>query len=565
MFKRFLRRLKDFFFPPDNATRWVKLLPYIVLGVLTLLLLTASAYAWDYTNSPAFCGTTCHTMPPEYTAYLTSPHARIDCVDCHIGKSFIATRITRKAGDIRHVIATAFHTYEFPIRAGALRPARETCEKCHFPEKFSDDSLKEITRFANDTENSRMSIYLVLKTGGGSKRLGQGRGIHWHILNPVYYLPTDPEEQTIPYIKVVEDDGTVTEYTDVESNIDPASIDPAELKQMDCITCHNRITHLVPTPEDTVDGLIARGVISREIPEIRLKALEVYSQMFDTTAKGLNNIAGLQGYYQSYYPDYYASNQDKIDSAITALQEAYQQSVYPEQNSTWNTHPNNIGHKNTPGCFRCHDGKHLDTQGQAIRLECNLCHSIPVVAGPSSFTADVEIWRGPEPETHQNPNWISLHHQVFDDTCANCHTTGNPGGTDNSSFCSNSACHGSAWTYAGFDAPALRDVLQSQLPPTPTPVAIPTGGKLTYDDTIGALFQARCGNCHGNSAIQGLNLTTYQTAIAGSDNGPVIVPGDPANSLLVQKQSADQPHFGQLIPDELKLVEDWIAAGAPEN
>jgi hypothetical protein len=563
--RRFLSWLKDFFFTPDDATRWVKLLPYLVLGVLTLLLLTGGAYAWDYTNSPTFCGTSCHTMPPEYTAYLTSPHARIDCVDCHIGKSFIATRITRKAGDIRHIIATAFHTYEFPIRAGELRPARETCEKCHFPEKFSDDSLREITRYANDKDNSRMSIYLVLKTGGGSKRLGLGKGIHWHIVNQVYYLPTDPEEQHIPYVKVVEDDGSISEYRDVNASDDLQSIDPTKLKQMDCITCHNRITHLVTTPEDTVDGLITRGLVSREIPEIRHKALEVYSQLFDSTQEGLNNIAGLAGYYQAYYPAYYVANRETIQAAIVALQQAYQQSVYPEQNSNWSTHPNNVGHKNSPGCFRCHDGKHLDNQQNAIRLECNLCHSVPVVAGPYSFTADVEIWRGPEPESHQNPNWISLHHQVFDATCEHCHTTGNPGGTDNTSFCSNSACHGSVWTYAGFNAPALREVLQSQLPPTPTAVLLPSSGKLTYDDTIGALFQVRCGSCHGESAIQGLNLTTYQTAMAGSQHGAVILSGDPDNSLLIQKQSAELPHFGQLNPEELKLVEAWIAAGAPEN
>jgi nitrate/TMAO reductase-like tetraheme cytochrome c subunit len=104
--KRIFQWLKRFFFPPAGSPRWLRLLPYVVLGVLTLMVLTGAAYAWEYTNSPSFCGTSCHTMPPEYTAYLTSPHARVDCVDCHIGKGFIATRITRKAGDVRHIIAT---------------------------------------------------------------------------------------------------------------------------------------------------------------------------------------------------------------------------------------------------------------------------------------------------------------------------------------------------------------------------------------------------------------------------------------------------------------------------
>jgi nitrate/TMAO reductase-like tetraheme cytochrome c subunit len=563
--KGLLERLKRFFFPPADATRWARVLPYLVLGWLTLMVLTAGAYAWDYTNSPTFCGETCHTMPPEYTAYLTSPHARIDCVDCHIGKGFIATRVTRKAGDVRHVLATAFRAYEFPIHVKSLRPARETCEKCHYPLKFSDDSLRELKRFSDDRNNTPFSIYLVLKTGGGSKRFGLGRGIHWHVENKVYFLATDPEEQNIPYVRVVEDDGSITEYIDVEAPIDPASINPADLKEMDCITCHNRITHLVSTPRDTVDQLMARGLISPDIPDIHRKAVEVYSQIYETTEMGLLAISGLSNYYKAYYPDYYAANKDKIDQAIAALQEAYRNSVYPEQKSDWTTHPSNVGHQNSPGCFRCHDGKHLNNQNEAIRLECNVCHSIPVVSTPQNFVSRIEISRGPEPQSHRNPNWISMHHQVFDETCANCHTTDNPGGTDNSSFCSNSACHGSVWQYAGFDAPKLRQIILSQLPPTPTPIPVPSGGPLTFEATIGPLFAARCGNCHVKTSVNGLNLGSYAEAMKGGQSGPAILPGDPENSLLIQKQSAQQPHFGQFTPEELELVRQWIALGAPQK
>src|SRR3972149_1758736 len=118
------QRLHSFFFPPPGTPRWRRLLPYGSLVAVFLVVSFSGAYVWDYTNSPAFCGTTCHTMPPEYTAYLTSPHARILCVECHIGRDFIATRITRKVGDVKHVFATLFTNYEFPIRATALRPAR---------------------------------------------------------------------------------------------------------------------------------------------------------------------------------------------------------------------------------------------------------------------------------------------------------------------------------------------------------------------------------------------------------------------------------------------------------
>src|SRR5512136_679250 len=194
-FKRLGNALHNFFFPPADTKMWLKVLPYAILGVLTLAVLIGAAYGWQYTNSPSFCGTTCHTMPPEYTAYLSSPHARVDCVECHIGRGFIATQITRKAGDIRHVIFTITKKYEYPITANDMRPARDTYERCHFPEKFSDDSLRVINSYGNDYYSTPKATYLILKTGGGSKRAGLGKGIHWHIENRILYYPTERNEQ----------------------------------------------------------------------------------------------------------------------------------------------------------------------------------------------------------------------------------------------------------------------------------------------------------------------------------------------------------------------------------
>ena len=558
--------LRSFFFPPEGSPRWQRILPYAVLGVLTLIVLSGAVYGWEYTNSPEFCGTACHTMPPEFTSYLTSPHARIDCVDCHIGKGFITTRVTRKAGDIRHIIATTFNTYEFPIRAHQLQPARETCEKCHLPEKFSDDSLREIKQFSPDKDNTPLTTYLVLKTGGGSKREGLGRGIHWHIENQIEYFPADPEEQEMPYVRVLEDDLTYTEYIDIESGIEPGDIDPADLVEMDCTTCHNRITHLVKTPEATVDELMNRGIIDPEIPEIRRIAVETYSQIYDTTEVGLEGISAIASFYQTYYPDYYAENTVKIARTIGALREAYGQSVYPEQNSDWTTHPNNIGHTDSAGCFRCHSGQHMNADEEAIRLECNLCHSIPVVAGPGDFISEIEISRGPEPDSHKNPNWITLHRDVFDPTCSNCHTTDNPGGVDNTSFCSNSACHGNVWEYAGFDAPGLREVLLDQLPPEPEPTELPAGEEITFNNTIGPMLESNCGACHSTAnPLKGLDLTTYDGLGEGGESGTVIIAGDPENSLIVIIQTSEESHFAQLTSDEIALLEQWIADGALEE
>lgn len=562
--KRLTQKIQRFFFPPQNATRWVRLSPYAVLGLLTLVVLVAGAYGWEYTNSPAFCGTTCHTMPPEYSAYQVSPHANIACVDCHIGKAFIGTQIFRKAGDIKHVVYTVFKKYEYPITANDMRPARETCEKCHSPEKFSDDSLVELKQFGTDKDNSPTSVYLILKTGGGSQREGGGKGIHWHIISRIKYLPGDQTEQQIPYVRVYREDGTYEEYIDLEKESDTTNIDETNLKEMDCLTCHNRITHLVKQPEEAIDTLLANRIIDPTIPDIRLKSVQVLRAVYLSQEQAFSGIAALEEYYRVYYPEYYANHLEKIRAAVKSVQDVFQRSVFIEQKSDWNSHPDNVGHKYSPGCFRCHDGKHLNKDQEAIRLECNLCHSIPVVASNQNFVANIEISRGPEPTTHRNPNWISLHRDSMNNTCSNCHDTSNPGGVDNTSFCSNSACHGNVWSYAGFDAPALRQILLSQLPPTPEAPILSVEG-INYVDMIGPLLQARCGGCHGSMGIQGLDLTSYQGIMLGSVNGQVILPGDAGNSTLIKTQSQPQPHFAQLSPDELTLISEWIDGGALEK
>ncbi len=565
MMKRFRTAIRNFFFPPPGSPRWVMVLPYVVLGVLTLVILTGGAYGWAYTNSSQFCGTSCHTMPPEYAAYEASPHARVACVECHIGREFIGNQIFRKAGDAKHLIAMTFSTYEYPIYADNMRPARESCELCHTPEKFSDDSMRIINHFSDDKNNTESFIYLILKTGGGAKREGQGKGIHWHIVNQVEYYEADNLDQNIPYVLVHNDDGTTTEYVDVASGVDPKTIDKSKLKEMDCITCHNRITHHIYTPRESMDMALAQGIISPSIPDIHVKGVEALSTSYATQQEGLDGIAKLESYYKTTYLDFYNSNTAEVKKAIQNIQEIFSQTVFLDQKINWDTHPSNIGHINSAGCFRCHDGKHLDANQQAIRLECNLCHSIPVVANQQDFLTKIEISRGPEPDSHLNPNWINMHNKVFDQSCSACHTTADAGSTTNTSFCSNSACHGSTFTFAGFDAPKLREVIQSQLPtPTPGPTSAPTpaaGGVPDYTANIAPLF-VKCAACHNATALTGgLDLGSYDAMMKGGKNGAVITPNDSANSLLVNIQSAQ--HFANLSAEELALVKQWIDAGAP--
>lgn len=555
-------RFRAFFFPPPDSSRWKVILPIAVALVVGLLALFGGTYGWEYSNSPQYCGTTCHTMPPQNATYIESPHANVTCEECHIGRASFISQLTRKSQGLKELYYQTFDLYELPIRAQALRPAVDTCEKCHRPETFSDDSMRLIYHFGDEINNPATTIYLIMKTGGGTKREGLGFGIHWHIENLVYYYAADELSQEIPYVRLVNADGSYTEYVDVESGFDSSTVEASQLKQMDCITCHNRVTHNFQPPSISLDESLARGRISTSIPGIRVRALEVLSTPYASRAEAMKAIEGIEDYYKN--TDYYPGHGEEIKSAIAELKAIYDRTVFHDQKIDWTTYPNNLGHVYAAGCFRCHDGKHLNAQNQAVRLECNLCHSIPVVAGEQDFTVRIEISRGPEPESHLNANWISLHHLAFDATCANCHTTEDAGGTSNTSFCSNSACHGSVYTFAGFDAPKLREILKPQIPPPVSPPSLPQVlDNLTFENFIGALFASRCTVCHGDNPSAGLKLSTYADAMKGGENGAVILPGDSANSPLIKIQS--EKHFANFSSDELALLIRWIDAGAPQK
>ena len=578
--KNVIKALRNFLFPSPDSPGWIRALPYVVLGALTIAFLLLGNYGWEYTNSSEFCGTTCHTMPPEYSAYLRSPHARVQCVECHIGRDAFATQITRKTGDLRHIILHLTGDYEYPIYSRQMRPAREACETCHFPEKFSDDSLRVIQQYANDADNTWTTIYLLMSTGGGSAREGLGFGIHWHIENPVYYFPTDELEQNIPFVRVENEDGSVTEYLDVSSGIEVSSINTGELVEMDCITCHNRITHLIPPPDEAINIAIAKGIIPSDLPFVVQESIALLGIDYATKAEGLEAMRSLVAVYEEKYPEVANSYTEQIAEAAAALEDIYNQYIFPDQLVNWNTHPNNLGHKDYPGCFRCHDGGHISEAGDVIRLECNICHSIPIVSGPNDLVTTIELSRGTEPTSHTSSNWMTLHGQLIDQTCESCHPTTNPEirltelsskPLSDDSFCGNSACHGNVWTYAAFEEEALQPYLDEQLESitsfaqdSDATWEIPLDDvALTYTDLVFPRL-AVCIACHSGDASGGLDLTTYDNLLRGGRSGPAVVPGDPDSSVLVQKQSSGN-HYASFSELELAKIIEWILAGAPEK
>jgi hypothetical protein len=240
--------------------------------------------------------------------------------------------------------------------------------------------------FASDERNTDRSVSVVVKTGGA--RAGQSRGAHWHasLGNEVRYLSTDSLHQTITWVGVTGPDGKTTEYFSSDYPISDAALARSEKRVMDCLDCHNRQGHNLLLPDQAIDEAIADGGIDRRLPYIRRVALELVTREYRTPHEARQGIAdGITDFYRLRYPRLMSEQGGAIRRSIEAVQGVWTQNVFPEMNVTWGAYPDNIGHRNAPGCFRCHDGRHVSREGKTIRQECNLCHALPV---PEVVTAD---------------------------------------------------------------------------------------------------------------------------------------------------------------------------------
>ncbi|MBV8051148.1 MAG: NapC/NirT family cytochrome c, partial [Acidobacteriaceae bacterium] len=337
--------------------------------------------AYEFTDSVQFCGQLCHSvMNPEFTAYQLSPHARVACVECHVGAG-ASWYVRSKLSGARQVFATAFKTYPRPIPTPVhnLRPAPETCEECHWPRRFYGAQLKVFTHYANDEKNTPRQIRMLLKTGGGDPMTGAPAGIHWHmnIANEITYVATDEQRQVIPYIHVKDLQGRVTEYAAKDSPLSQAEIAKRPKRRMDCVDCHNRPTHIYVPPDRAVDESLFAGRLDPSLPFIKQQAVAVLTNTYPNTDAAVQGIATeLHKFYSVKYPDVEKSKQAEIRTAIAEVQRIYRSTTFPEMKLNWKTHPNNIGHFYFPGCFRCHDGQHVSADGRVVRKDCDICHSI---------------------------------------------------------------------------------------------------------------------------------------------------------------------------------------------
>jgi hypothetical protein len=364
----------------NNPTRRRQFLVFLTGSFLFFFVSAFGSYrAYEYSESVVFCGETCHTvMKPEFLAYGVAPHAQVKCVECHVGGG-AEWYVKAKLNGVRQLYGVATGHYSKPIKAPHnMRDANETCARCHWNEKFHGDKLRVFNYFGYDEENTQRQVRMLVKVGGGVPGNGEASGIHWHmnLENEITYFATDEDRQNIPWVQMKDPDGKITVYTAKEANLTARQINETPKRKMNCIDCHNRPTHIFLSPDKAVNKSLVTNKIDRSLPFVKAKAVEVLSKQYKTENEALDSIStGLEQYYKTQHADLYESKKDSINRMITEVKRIYRTYFFPEMKTDWRVHPNNVGHFNTQGCFRCHDGKHFSNTGKVIRNECTICHT----------------------------------------------------------------------------------------------------------------------------------------------------------------------------------------------
>jgi hypothetical protein len=360
---------------------------FLASTLANVLLVSVAAYSGiEYMDSPQFCGQLCHeVMEPEFAGFQDGPHSRVVCVQCHIGPGanwFVKSKLS----GLRQVYAVTFNTHSRPIPSPVhdLRPARDTCEQCHWPEKFHGDKIRVVRTYADDEPNTETVTTLRMHIGGINRLDKSATGIHWHVsaLNQIEYIATDEKRQVIPWVRLDDGKGNVSEFrTDGFTDAQVAQARAAgQVRQLDCIDCHNRPSHTFAfSAERAVDEAITAGGFDVKLPFVRREVVKVLKASYATKDAAMAGIkSGLEQYYKANHPGTAA---ELVTRAVATAKQLYERNVFPTMKVGWGSYANNVGHSDPgpspfPGCFRCHDENHKSRQGKVISQDCSLCHTI---------------------------------------------------------------------------------------------------------------------------------------------------------------------------------------------
>ena len=355
-----------------TTRRWL----LVLLGatMVNIIILSSATYkGMAVMESVEFCGMACHSvMQPEYTAHQRSAHSRVKCADCHIG-SGADWFVKSKLDGAWQMVSVALDLYERPIETPLhnLRPARDTCEQCHWPTKFVGDKLTVTKKYAEDEANTELTTALLLKVGGTHS--ATSTGIHWHV-DPGVKISyrSDETREDIYEVKFTDTDGTVMDYIDRR-----APEDGGVWRDMDCVDCHNRPSHIYQAPDTEIDTAIEGGLIDRSLPFVKRESLRIIDAEYASHDEARTVMSSeLQRFYVENYPEIAQENADSISAAADVLGDIYSVNVFPQMNVWWNTYLDHIGHENSPGCLRCHNKKLRTAERVQISSDCDNCHTV---------------------------------------------------------------------------------------------------------------------------------------------------------------------------------------------
>lgn len=353
-----------------HTRRW--LLVFLGATMINIIILASATYKGvEVMESVEFCGLACHSvMEPEHTAHARSPHSRVACADCHIGPG-ADWFVKSKLDGAWQLVSVALDLYPRPVPTPLhdLRPARDTCEQCHWPTKFVGDKLRVIKHYEEDEANTELTTALLLRVGGANG--SESSGIHWHVDPDVMIrYRSDETREEIYEVELTDSDGTVSTYADRK-----APEEGGIWRSMDCVDCHNRPSHIYNPPASEVDRVISEGLVDRTLPFVKREGLRIISNEYgshEEARAGINEE--LLKFYTENYPTIATENSDAISAAADAFGDAYSVNVFPNMQVWWDTYPNHIGHEQSPGCTRCHARKMRTADRKQINDDCDTCH-----------------------------------------------------------------------------------------------------------------------------------------------------------------------------------------------
>jgi nitrate/TMAO reductase-like tetraheme cytochrome c subunit len=371
----------------DRRTALHRLMLFLAITVgVNLLVGTQLTYrAVVYMDTPQFCGATCHSMRPEYVGHQDSAHASVSCAECHVAPG-AGGWVEAKMNGTRQMFQEIMNSYPRPIppgiASGHLVPSRESCERCHWAEKIVATRLLVIPTYASDEQNSDTYTVLNMLVGGSAMQ-----GIHHaHFAGgyEIRFAATDAARQTIPWVERRDlRTGETTTY--LAEGTKPEQVANLARHTMQCVDCHNRPTHAFRLADAALDRALALGAVPSTLPFIKQQGLAVLQATYASSAEAAQKIpAAIEAYYGQTHPEVYAQRKADVAKAAQATLDVYDHNVFPDRGVTWGTYPNNLGHIDSPGCFRCHDESHATADGKdTITQDCSACHEVLAMEDPS--------------------------------------------------------------------------------------------------------------------------------------------------------------------------------------